>query len=185
MAFNLVSATASGSTGKEAFANAGAVLDGIKTYPDNALIRQLIPDTVADCKAAVEKMTRTRDWVSARLKANGVDSAEKLTRQVLEDTRAAASLLDAKASPAEAQDYRIWTMAIAEKVANAATESGFLGFGGERLSAPQKSLLAQIREVLGRPTGQHRTWVPPWRATAAAVARFQVNTTTHIRGVTS
>lgn len=148
-------AAASGSglfgTGKEAFANAGAVLEGIKSYPDNALIRQLLPDPAADRKAAVEKMSRTRDWTSARLKANGVDSAEKLTRQVLEDARAAAALLDAKASPGEAQDYRSWTMAIAEKVANAATEGGFLGFGGERLSAPEKALLAQIREALGGP----------------------------------
>lgn len=148
-------AAASGSglfgTGKEAFANASAVLEGLKSYPDNALIRELLPDPAADRKAAVEKMSRTRDWASARLKANGVNSAETLTQQMLADARAAAALLDAKASPAEAEDYRAWTMAIAEKVANAATEGGFLGFGGERLSAPEKALLAQIREALGGP----------------------------------
>ena len=42
-------------------------------------------------------------------------------------------------------------MAIAEKVANASTEGGFLGFGGERLSAPEKALLTQIHEALGGP----------------------------------
>jgi hypothetical protein len=149
-------AAASGSglfgTGKEAFANAGAVLEGLKSYPDNALIRQLLPDPAADRKAAMEKMSKTREWISARLKANGVNSAEKLTQQVLGDVRAAASLLDAKASLAEARDYRAWTMAIAERVAQAATEGGFLGFGGERLSAPEKALLEQIRTALGGPT---------------------------------
>jgi hypothetical protein len=104
---------------------------------------------MADRQAAIEKMTKTRDWVSARFKANGVNSAAALTQQVLADTRTAASLLNSKASPKEAQEYRDWTMAIAEKVANAATEGGFLGFGGERLSAPEKALLEQIRAALG------------------------------------
>jgi hypothetical protein len=148
-------AAASGSgligTGKEAFANAGAVLEGLKSYPGNALIKSLIPDPTVDRQAAIEKMTKTRDWVAARFKANGVNNAATLTQQVLADTRAAASLLNSKASPKEAQEYRDWTMAIAEKVANAATEGGFLGFGGERLSAPEKALLDQLRTALGGP----------------------------------
>lgn len=148
-------ASASGSglfgTGKELFANAEAVLEGLKSYPGNSLIKQLVPDPATDRQAAIEKMKKTRDWVSARLKAAGVDSSAKMTEQVLADTRAAAALLDREASPAEAQEYRAWTMSIAEKVANAATEGGFLGFGGERLSAPEKAMLDQIRAALGGP----------------------------------
>lgn len=138
-------------TGKEAFANASGVLDGLKSYPDNALIRQLLPDPAGDRKAAMEKMTRTRDWAMARLKANGVTNAATLTAQMLADTKSAAALLDSKASAAEARDYRQWVMALAEKVANAATEGGFLGFGGERLSPAEKTLIDQIRAALGGP----------------------------------
>lgn len=136
-------------TGKEAFANATAVLDGIKSYPGNALIASLLPDPAGDRKAAMEKMAGSRDWAMARLKANGVDSAVKLTAQMLADTRQAAQILDGKATAAEAREYREWAMSVAERVANAATEGGFLGFGGERLSAAEKALIGEIRVALG------------------------------------
>ena len=88
-------ASASGSglfgTGKELFANANAILDGLKSYPGNALIKQLLPDPSEDRAAAVEKMKKTRDWAMARLKSKGIDNAEKLRAQTLEDTRAAAA----------------------------------------------------------------------------------------------
>jgi hypothetical protein len=54
-----------------------------------------------------------------------------------------------KASAAEAEEYRQWAMSVAEKVANAATEGGFLGFGGERVTAAEKSLIDDIRKSLG------------------------------------
>lgn len=136
-------------TGKELFANVNAVLDGLKSYPGNALIRQLLPDAAGDRGAAVEKMKKTRDWTMARLKAKGVDNAEKLRTLVLDDTRAAAALLASKASPGEAAEYKQWALSVAEKVATAATEGGFLGFGGERVSAAEKALIADIREALG------------------------------------
>ena len=71
---------------------------GLKSYPGNALIKQLLPDPKEDRAAAVEKMKKTRDWAMARLKAKGIDNAEKLRAQTLEDTRAAAAILAARAT---------------------------------------------------------------------------------------
>jgi hypothetical protein len=136
-------------TGKELFANANAILDGLKSYPGNALIKQLLPDPKEDRAAAVEKMKKTRDWAMARLKAKGIDTAEKLRAQTLEDVRSAAALLAAKASATEAEEYRQWALSIAEKVANAATEGGFLGFGGVQVTPAEKSLILDIRKALG------------------------------------
>ncbi|QIG50374.1 hypothetical protein G5V57_23175 [Nordella sp. HKS 07] len=136
-------------TGKELFANANAVLDGLKSYPGNPLIKQLLPDPAGDRAAAVEKMKRTRDWTTARLRAKGVDNGEKLRALVIEDARAAAAVLASKASPSEAAEYKQWALSIAEKVASAATEGGFLGFGGERVSAAEKALIADVRNALG------------------------------------
>ena len=39
-------------------------------------------------------------------------------------------------------------LAVAEKVANAAKEGGFLGFGGERVSAGEKALIDNIKSAL-------------------------------------
>lgn len=67
----------------------------------------------------------------------------------MEDTRAAAAILAAKATASEAEEYRQWALSIAERVANAATEGGFLGFGGERVTPAEKSLIDDIRKALG------------------------------------
>ena len=59
-----------------------------------------------------------------------------------------AQLLDSKIDPAQAAQYRQWALGVADKVAMASTEGGFLGFGGTRLSDAEKTLIAQIREAL-------------------------------------
>ena len=84
----------------------------------------------------------------ARMKAKGITSAEKLTAQTLEDAREAAQLLDSKVDPAQAAQYRQWALGVADKVAMASTEGGFLGFGGTRLSDAEKSLIDQLKTAL-------------------------------------
>ena len=137
-------------TGKEMLANSQALLAGAKDFPGNALIRDILPDLHAsDRGAEMEQMKKTRDWSLARVKARGIDSAEKLTAMVLEDCREAARVLDAKVGGSEATQYRQWVMNVADKVAQSATEGGFLGFGGERLSTGEQKLLGEIKGALG------------------------------------
>ena len=72
-----------------------------------------------------------------------------MRQQALEDSRAVVNLLSAKSSSQEATEYKQWAMSVAEKVAMATTEGGFLGFGGERLSTNEKQLLGEIESALG------------------------------------
>ena len=58
-------------------------------------------------------------------------------------------MLTAKSSASEAAEYKQWAMSVAEKVANASTEGGFLGFGGERVTAEEKAVIEDIRNALG------------------------------------
>ncbi len=140
-------------TGKEMFTNAQAVMSGVKSYPNNALIQAILPNPQGDASAAMDKMKKVRDWGVARFKAKGVDSAEKFQAETLEDCKAVAALL-AKASPQEASEYKQWAMSIAEKVAMATTEGSFLGFGGEQFSANEKAFFSQIESVMGTQTMQ-------------------------------
>ena len=48
--------------------------------------------------------------------------------------RTALSILGAKGTPEEVAAFRQWLYGIAEKVAKAAKEGGFLGFGGTQVS---------------------------------------------------
>ena len=67
------------------------------------------------------------------------------------DCRNIAELLHSKASEQEADEYKQWAMIVAENVAKAAKEGGFLGFGGEQISAEEKELFRQLGAALGVP----------------------------------
>ena len=147
-------ATAAGSgllgTGKELFASGQAVMAGLKDYPGNALIQALVPDPSAeDTSAELAQARATRDWAMARLRSKGIHTPAQMAALTLEDARAVARLLDSRVDPAQAAQYRAWALSVAEKVAQAATEGGFLGFGGTRLSEAEQALIAQLREALG------------------------------------
>jgi hypothetical protein len=122
---------------------------GLKDYPNNALIQAILPDIKGDAPAAMDKMKKVRDWGVARYKAKAVDSVEKFQEEAVVDCKAVATLLAAKTSEQEATEYKQWAMSIAEKVAMAATEGGFLGFGGERFSENEQQLFSQIQRALG------------------------------------
>ena len=146
-------ATAAGSgvlgTGKELCASGQAVMAGLKDYPDNALIQALVPDpSAADKHGELAQARATRDWALARLKERNIRTPAQMAALTLEDARAVALLLDSRVEPAQAAQYRQWAMSVAEKVAMAATEGGFLGFGGTRLSEAEQALIAQLREAL-------------------------------------
>ena len=137
-------------TGKEMFASGQALMAGVKDYPGNELIQAIVPDPqAADKSAELDQARKTRDWAMARMKAKGITSAEKLTAQTLDDAREAAQLLSSKVDTNTASQYRAWAMGVAEKVAMASTEGGFLGFGGTRLSDDEKAIIAQIKTALG------------------------------------
>jgi hypothetical protein len=58
-----------------------------------------------------------------------------------------ASLVSAKV-PAEAAAFKEYLLATAQRVADAAKEGGFLGFGGERVSEAEKKTLDELSRVL-------------------------------------
>ncbi|GAB3094034.1 hypothetical protein G8770_02115 [Aestuariicella hydrocarbonica] len=58
------------------------------------------------------------------------------------------AIVAAKA-PEQVEAYKTFIRAIAQKVAESATEGGFLGFGGEKVSAAEQKTLDDIDRVLG------------------------------------
>ncbi len=136
-------------TGKEMFASAQSVLAGVKDYPNNSVIKAVVPHVEDGVSGAMDQAKKTREWMSSRMKEKGVSSREAMAELAIEDCRAAAVLVAAKSTPVEAEEYKQWTLSVAEKVAMAASEGGFLGFGGERFSEPEQKLLSDIEKALG------------------------------------
>ena len=57
-------------------------------------------------------------------------------------------ILDAKASD-DAAGFKAWLKHIVEKVAEASSEGGFLGFGGVRVTEAEKASIAEVAKALG------------------------------------
>ncbi len=121
---------------KESMAVAGAVRQGAGENPLAAEI------------AAAYETAEGRDLARGVLKAEarGRKPAEVVDAAVAE--LAAVTALVAAKAPAAAPGFRDWLKAIAGKVAEAGTEGGFLGFGGEKVSAAEKATLERLASAL-------------------------------------
>lgn len=135
-------------TGKEILTNGKALIEGAQQYPANALIQSIVPQPDGNRSEEVAEMRATREWMKARSKEKNIDTPEKLSEQAISDAREANAVL-ATLDPVVASEYRQWVLQAAEKVAMAATEGGFLGFGGERLSEGEKRILSELKNALG------------------------------------
>ncbi len=133
---------------KEVMASAHSMMGGLKKYPNNQLIKDILP-SIEERAESIEQAKAFREKALARFKAKKIDSPEKIREQVLADSRAVAELLASKASPEEADEYKEWTMGLAANVAKAAKEGGFLGFGGQRVSEGEQALSEEIAKALG------------------------------------
>jgi hypothetical protein len=69
-------------------------------------------------------------------------------QQVLDELKAAAELVAAKASPQERTAYGEWLVATAQAAADAAKEGGFMGFHAVRVSDGEQAMLDQLRQAL-------------------------------------
>jgi hypothetical protein len=124
---------------KEGAAVAGA-LRAARGLADNPLIAEIVA---------------AYDTAEGRDLARGVLKAEARGKPPAEVVEAAVAELGAVAAlvavrvPEAAPGFRAWLREIAAKVAEAGAEGGFLGFGGEKLSAAEKATLARLEAVLG------------------------------------
>ncbi len=76
-------------------------------------------------------------------------SAGDVGRASSEGLREALALLEQKASPDEVDAYRGFVRAVADAVAHAHKEGGFLGVGGKEVSAEEQAALDEIEATLG------------------------------------
>ena len=126
---------------KEGFASSKELL-AVKNDPAaNGLVRAV----VADFETA-EGRTQARDAMKGNMSAG--DPAAFRAR-MLDLLKSTGALLDAKA-PDDAPAFKAWLQQIADRVAGASSEGGFLGFGGVQVSDAERQALADIATALGK-----------------------------------
>ena len=80
--------------------------------------------------------------------AQAKPTKETVRQLALQQVRSSLSILNGLDSPETTDGYRKHIYAVAEKVANAASEGGILGFGGTRVSSGEQSFLDELRSAL-------------------------------------
>lgn len=100
-------------------------------------------------KAAVADFERSRDGnILAMRERFAHAERDECVQRSLASLREVTAIVDAKA-PNEAAAFKNWLRAISQKVAEAAVEGSFLGFGGVRVSAAETATLRDISKALG------------------------------------
>ena len=76
-------------------------------------------------------------------------SPEELRDRLLGRLRQAVEILSAHAGPEEVDRYRAFVVDVAERVAQAHKEGGFLGMGGTRVSDAEAQAIEDVRRAVG------------------------------------
>jgi hypothetical protein len=106
----------------------------------------LVKDIVADMETG-DGRTAAREGVKAQL--TGKTPAE-LKAQVLTTLTRVSDILDAKAG-ADSGPFKAWLKHVSERVAEASTEGGFLGFGGVKVTEAEKASIEDVARALNIP----------------------------------
>lgn len=121
----------------EVFKETSAVLKVVTGATGNDLVGEVAQDVVAHAQEHKNPV--------GEFKPKGALAG----KEILDEISRANEIVTAKASPEEAEAFRTWLMACAQRAAEAAKEGGFMGFHAERVSQGEKDMLAQLGSVLG------------------------------------
>ena len=124
---------------QEGMANARALIEAKSDAGANELIKAL---------GSEFQTSEGRGLAQEKLKSELTGkSPVEIKAQVLEQLGEAARILDAKA-PEDAAVFKAWLEGVAHKVSEAASEGGFLGFGGVKVSDAEKASISDVSRAL-------------------------------------
>ncbi len=119
-----------GGTLRESVSMGQAYVEARKQHDESELLGEIL--------AARPELDQTR-----------FSSPEELRSQGLQRLRDAVQLLEQTATPEEVEDYKQFIVTLADKVAGAHKEGGFLGAGGKPVSDSERAALDEIAATLG------------------------------------
>lgn len=101
--------------------------------------------TSALIKALVADIKSTKGAIA---KPSGINPSNAKS-MAMEEIQKVSALLAQKATPEEAGAFKDWLEDIAQAAAEAATEGGFFGIGGVRVSDSEKAAVEEVKKKLG------------------------------------
>ncbi len=132
----------------EIVANATALANASKLFPDSELIKALT--------APEDDKPAFNPGAAVEGDANRQAREDRVEKDTLEMCRRVADLLDRKVTAEPAREYKRWVMQVGGDVASAADEGGFMRIGAKTVSAPEVKVLVGIAAAL-----RYAEYVPP------------------------
>jgi hypothetical protein len=124
---------------QEAMAPAGVLVEALRG--ENQLLRQICDKE--EIKASIESL---KDMAKS---SNDFKSIQAIYRRAaIDKSQSGLDLLKRKGTPEDVAAFRSFLLKLGEKVANAAKEGAFLGFGGVRVSEEERVILAELAQAL-------------------------------------
>ena len=145
VALAIATAGASGVFGtlKEAFSSSTALIEGMKS--ESPLLRSV------SSREEISASQQSLREVAKELKGSDFKQVQqRIATRALATLRSALDILERKGTPGDYDAYASFVKALARRVAEAAKEGSFLGFGGERVSEGERQMLAKLDGALGR-----------------------------------
>ncbi len=124
---------------KEGFAPSQAIIEA-----GEGAANPIVASIVASIKESAKKGERLKPPFEVSGK-----TPEQLKADVAATLKRIPTVLEGKVPAEQAAEFKRWLVTIADKVANAGKEGGFLGFGGERVSAAESTAIQELASTLG------------------------------------
>ena len=124
---------------KEGFAPSQAIIEA-----GEGAANPIVASIVASIKESAKKGERLKPPFEVSGK-----TPEQLKADVAATLKRIPAVLEGKVPAEQADEFKRWLVTIADKVANAGKEGGFLGFGGERVSAAESTAIQELASTLG------------------------------------
>ena len=128
---------------------------GLGTIKESIAITKGIWENQASDIPLIRDLTSRAEMQAAQnsLKGRFTGSQGELSKNVIRDlalehARSSIAMLSGKADAEEIDAYRKFLYDLAEMVANASREGGFLGFGGKAVSAAEQSFLDDLQNTI-------------------------------------
>lgn len=118
---------------QEMFAVGKAISDAEQSAPNNGLIKAIV-DAV-----------KNKEQMDQGQKPASIEQAHS---QALDHIRQTVVLVNAKA-PDEAAEFKQWLAHVGQRVAEAAKEGSFLGFGGTQVTEEEQMAIGELNSALG------------------------------------
>ena len=129
-----------GGTLHEIIANATALANASKSFPDSDLIKALTEPE--------DKEQAYQPAPAAEGDSNRQVREERVKKDTLDMCRRVADLLDRKLAAEAAREYKQWVLQVGGDVASAAEEGGILRIGAKTVSEPEVKMLTEIAAAL-------------------------------------